>query len=507
MTCRLVVVAAVCVLVLGLATSLRQYLNPDELPSVKSMCDAQCEMLCLEIGIHGGDCLNQGYCAALEKYSHGYVPQKPIINVERNVLAQTLTVRWTKISSMYKIIYVLQWDQTASPTLLLNGPPMEMKTKQKTTWITLGWADSSYFIFHNFTDVCLRPKFRVAAVSRFGSRWFTEAVQTPELQPGRATSILASNFHYVQNNPGEVYFQLTWDDPPGWKRSDVLLYHWRKGPSTCQQVEVFFQNPRGLQIQQLSLRIPEHGIGCTFNLQMEVVSRCNPSIGGPMANFKFLLDCSKIANYTCKPPIYNPPGNVENINLRVIPTNKGPLIQISWQPPSDLGSLGVIDKYHIKWGKLNQSTFDALLQIGSLYDTHNFTIPGTQLWTVIQLGKVSRTYIYGVQIMPSAPGHDILYWRAPVHNMPTLPADWPQLTNDSTSHIPTPHIIKDDKGVIIVLVPIHPHPSVRLFLNMPEKQFDNEVEGFAVQWGHTEHKKGSTKISIDVLNSTYIPKK
>ena len=72
--------------------------------------------------------------------------------------------------------------------------------------------------------------------------------------------------------------------------------------------------------------------------------------------------------------------------------------------------------------------------------------------------------------------------------------------------VPPPHIIKDDKGVIIVLVPMHPHPSVRLFLNMPEKQFADEVEGFAVQWGHTRHTKGSSHITMEVLNSTYITK-
>lgn len=51
--------------------------------------------------------------------------------------------------------------------------------------------------------------------------------------------------------------------------------------------------------------------------------------------------------------LVNPPGNVQELLVRVVPGSNGTQAQISWLPPTDLGSEGHVYYYMIFYGPVD----------------------------------------------------------------------------------------------------------------------------------------------------------
>lgn len=67
----------------------------------------------------------------------------------------------------------------------------------------------------------------------------------------------------------------------------------------------------------------------------------------------------------------NPPGNIRKVQVHVVPSVYGPQTHVSWDPPTDLGSAGVVGSYVVFYGLLDSNL------IGFVPDTyHNTTVPG-----------------------------------------------------------------------------------------------------------------------------------
>ncbi|GFO03897.1 PiggyBac transposable element-derived protein 3 [Plakobranchus ocellatus] len=162
---------------------------------VKDLCDAQCAAMCITLGddVCESICGKSGQrrsrttqCSWLLKCQHsgctgscstmpqadllGPVPVTPQVSVARSPWTGYINLSWP--------MYELAGDEK---TVYL--------VSQKTgycSWAQLGWVLGNRYILTNITDMCTLPTFKVAAVSRFGSRWFSEEVTTPEMDPHAA---------------------------------------------------------------------------------------------------------------------------------------------------------------------------------------------------------------------------------------------------------------------------------------------------------------------------------
>ncbi|XP_046575665.1 uncharacterized protein LOC124283699 isoform X2 [Haliotis rubra] len=510
-----------------------------ELSSVKGVCDAQCEALCQEQPdpadkcedlcrpstrrqwiincTDGGDCRGAGYCSVLKNISQGgYLPPKPDVKILRDPVTRNIMLHWTlDTTTQHKIIYIVQWDLALHPETLFNVPPLPSQSPRELksiSWYTQGWTISDTYLVNEETDVCVRPMFRVAAVSRFGSRWFTDPIKTPAIAPVEVRNITHSPFVYDAKTE-EIKFVLYWQEPEGWNNSEIIMYSWTKNldqpcSNSGQSVPVFFDSQTSTHhSNSLNVRMPKGGMGCKFKFQVRAFSRCTPNAVGPYSCININIDCNNVIGFSCpKTPIYNPPGNVVNITMMVVPIQRGYRVLMGWRPPTDKGSIGQIDQYHLRWGKLNLSTYDPLIGLGTLYNTSTKTVPGNNTWAEIQFANSTQNTsdTYGVQIIATPPGHSLVgSWLSPVTSM----SPWPIGDDDAppaiTTKIELPEyatVLKDDDGVVIVLVP--KARGAKVYVAMPEERSRTNLKGFSLQWGLVHNS--TDKPAFVNKNTTFI---
>ncbi|XP_071080582.1 uncharacterized protein [Haliotis cracherodii] len=506
------------------------FLRQGELSSVKGVCDAQCEALCQEQPdlvdkcedlcrpstrrqwvfncTDGGDCRGAGYCSVLKNISQGgYLPPKPDVKILRDPVTRDIMLHWTlDATTQHKVIYIVQWDLAVHPEMLFNVPPLPSPNPQKlrsNAWYTQGWTISDTYFVNEVTDVCERPMFRVASVSRFGSRWFSDPITTPAIAPVEVRNITHSPFVFDARTE-EIKFELYWQEPEGWKRSEIITYSWTENldqpcsnSDSGQSVPVYFDSQNSTHFTNiLNVRIPKGGMGCKFKFQVRAFSRCTPNVVGLSSRININIDCNNVIGFSCPAtPIYNPPGNVVDITMLVVPIQTGHRVLMGWKAPTDKGSVGQIDQYHIRWGKLNLSTYDELMGLGTLYNTSTKTVPGNHTWTEIQLANSTHNTsdTYGVQIIATPPGHRLVgSWLSPVTSMSPAPIR----EDDSEPAITTPiklpeeyaTVLKDDNGVVIVLVP--KAQAARVYVAMPEERSRDNLKGFSVRWGRALNSTG-----------------
>ncbi|XP_067680049.1 uncharacterized protein [Haliotis asinina] len=513
-----------------------------ELSSVKGVCDAQCEALCQEQAdivekcedlcrpstrrqwiincTDGGDCSGAGYCSVLKNISQGgYLPPKPDVMILRDPVTRHIMLHWTlDNTTQHRIIYIVQWDLALHPETLFNVPPLPSQNPQelkRISWYTQGWTISDTYLVNEVTDVCVRPMFRVAAVSRFGSRWFTDPIKTPAIAPVQVRNITHSPFVYDANTE-EIKFVLYWHEPQGWNNSEIIMYSWTENldqpcSDSGQSVPVYFDSQTSTHpSNNLHVRIPKGGMGCKFKFQVRAFSRCTPNAVGPYSSININIDCNNVIGFSCpKPPIYNPPGNVEKITMTVMPIQRGYRVLMGWRPPTDKGSIGQIDQYHLRWGKLNLSTYDSLMGLGTLYNTSTKIVPGNHTWAEFELANSSQNAAdtYGVQIIATAPGHSLVgSWLTPVTSVSPGPIGDDDAPPAMTKQIPIQKehatVLKDDDGVVIVLVP--KARGAKVYVTMPEERSHANIRGFSLQWGGVDNS--TDKPVLVNTNTTFIAK-
>ena len=80
----------------------------------------------------------------------------------------------------------------------------------------------------------------------------------------------------------------------------------------------------------------------------------------------------------------DPPGVVENVTLRMDLNHPNIWLKVNWQKPTDMGSLGVISHYIMRWGKVSLPVF-ALEQPQYTHEPLNTTLANASSLNVVCL--------------------------------------------------------------------------------------------------------------------------
>ncbi|KAL8614868.1 hypothetical protein ACOMHN_059207 [Nucella lapillus] len=300
-----------------------------------------------------------------------FIPVRPEVVLVRDVTNHSVTLTWSRPDTPSHIVYVVQ-------------------EKEENHWAEAHLVMGADHFTRHKLDVCSRPTYRVAAVSRYGSYWFSEQITTPDMSPDPPGNLHVKT---IEHNPDISSFSITlsWFNPPA-----------------CESVEALYSGPY------------------------------------------------------CTPPPFNPPGNVKNVHITVFPGVHGARAHVTWWPPSDLGSAGVIGFYRVFYGFI-KDTYGFMTFRDNFYQ--NITLPGGLRETDIPIAQGSSSGDkFGILVMAGAPGQAIEH---PIGFM-----------NQVHATMSDGRVLLDED---IVVYQLEDTREVRVYWNAPSPGLNST--GVALQWG------------------------
>ncbi|XP_053372508.1 uncharacterized protein LOC123564547 [Mercenaria mercenaria] len=501
-----------------------------------TLCAAQCEALCLDgvkhcerqcTGIKHWmtDCDRPNCtssCSVL--YTHHYPNRDHLVHVPHVSINRTsprsVELSWnvptqlspSSSSSSYATIYIVEETHP------------DLKWSSVRSVAIKSWLRGTSVKF-DLSNICNTDSYRVMAINEFGSMGFSSAVKIPALIPGRVQNINYTGngvYYYVnKNNKSQSRFMaiLQWDPPAGWHDSDILHYRWnpmvRRYCSDVSKDSLPIYTPMQNQSRHILMTIGSNSLDCVFTAQVQAVSKCNQS--GPWTDFVVdLTNCSAITGYKCQISASDPPGVVEDVTLNIssIPVSvvmqmfsnpyivnqstKSPLLinlHVLWKPPSDLGSLGVIDHYTIRSGRAKRNLSPVPPDFIGIPNMINVSKDVHDL--AFEIPTKNMPYTFGVQVIAVAPGQVIAENDWGLYEVRTIVVS----RNDSGigQFLQEGQVLLDKSGIVIVY--INNSLPVQFLFDQPVGRMDNSsIDRYAVQWGPLV---GPDHMSVE--NRTIVP--
>ncbi|XP_033734743.1 ephrin type-A receptor 3-like [Pecten maximus] len=440
------------------------------------LCSTQCGALCMENESYcDTTCHNQfglwmtmcddpgceGTCAdhGLSKFFNlSLLPEIPVLN------------QWTVQNNQVK----LSWQQSKSQSQVLYA--VQYKKINSQNWTNAIYEIQTLSCTIDIADVCSDHHFRVIAINRHGSRGFSNYTYISSsafhLEPVPNVTFVGQGIYYYPNTQ-EFMAIIQWGHIPGWDSPKKMLdYEWNQTPTmTCNNkltnIMPLFEigeNTSTTTYRRILMHINADAFGCLYQGQIRAVTKCG--LLGPWTNFTLdLTDCQNIFNFPCVAATYcqftfdspcgdasaitfSPPGNVKNVSLCVEygGVNSSMLIRLQWNEPTDLGSMGYIDSYTIRWGPVARQDWpeapiftDEIRKISVEADIREVDVP-------VSYDDISA--IYGFQVVAVAPQHQIQDKEWNIFEVYTV-----QISSSSNNHSPSGTVLLDEAGVRVVQIP------------------------------------------------------
>ncbi|XP_060066044.1 uncharacterized protein LOC132546348 [Ylistrum balloti] len=441
------------------------------------LCSTQCGALCMENESYcDTTCHNQfglwmtmcddpgcaGTCAdhGLGKFFNlSLLPEIPVLN-QWKVKYNQVKLSWQPSKSRSQVLYAVQYKKINSQ--IWENAIYEIQTLSCTI---------------DIVDVCSDHHFRVIAINRHGSRGFSNytyiSASAFHIDPVHNVTFLGRGIYYY---PGTQEFMaiIQWDGLPGWDTPSAMLeYKWNDTPRmTCNNkltniMPIFERgtNTSAASYRRILMHINADAYGCLYQGQVRAETKCG--LLGPWTNFTLdLTDCQNIFNFPCVAAAYcqtrlnspcaaasavtfSPPGSVENVSLCVEygGVNSSMLIRLLWDAPTDLGSMGVIDSYTIRWGHVIRKDFP---------EPPIFTDPVPRKVSVkadvqevdVPVGYDEISADYGFQVVPVAPQQQIQDDEWGLFDVYTV-----RISSNTSNHSPPGTVLLDEAGVRVVQIP------------------------------------------------------
>ncbi|CAG5133024.1 unnamed protein product, partial [Candidula unifasciata] len=422
----------------------------------------------------------EGTCSYLASVE-GYVPEQPNVNIDRVPLTRVVELSWrADPQSLSEVVYVIASSQ-ANTTATLD-------------MVQLSEAGNVTYQLR-VPDICWTPEIRVAAVSQFGSRWFSDVVDIPDLIPGPPQDMNLTSLNFDPAIEAEfIFYTLEWRPPDGWSSLDLELEHKFDYLTECVQtpdliplslfVDKFqrfpSQAPSNSAAQgafRLTGRIPTDAIGCNITFSIRAISRCSDAAVGAEGRHSLNLSCDKVPGYrgkSCGPSSVVFPGPVNDARFVIVPDAEGLLGLVSWRPPDSMGSFNNLDSYHVFWGIMDLMNSDPIAQLTDLLG--HAAVPGTKLEADLNLNVTWLHPEETVGVMITAAG------QGQVIDLPFSDIYVP--ANGITSTTQPGTIIADD-DIIIVLERVTDQSCCAdiFWRRTGVGDEDNLAVSYDIQWG------------------------
>ncbi|XP_061173640.1 uncharacterized protein LOC133182811 [Saccostrea echinata] len=248
-----------------------------------------------------------------------------------------------------------------------------LQIKSYRQWISIAEITTTSYRYHN-PNPCNNITFRVIAVNQYGTKGFSSAWTAIAPKPPSAPQNAQLMFGAMSYNPGSKEFAgiLQVEGIQDWKAEDIEYYQWSTQPTAyCRNMN--------------SLVLPIFDPLASTDA-IRAVSKCG--VPGPYNNITIDLSV-------------DPPGVVENVTLRMDMNHPQIWLKVQWKKPSDLGSMGVINHYLMRWGKVIIPPF-FLDQPQYTHEPLNTTLDSNIVEFGIQVNDEPNA-VYGFQIIPIAP--------------------------------------------------------------------------------------------------------
>ncbi|BFZ06874.1 hypothetical protein BsWGS_09913 [Bradybaena similaris] len=244
---------------------------------------------CNETDTNQTDAECEGSCSKLASQK-GYVPARPNVSVTREPLTHAVELSWkADLRGTPEVVYVIASSHTND-------------TDMPELWEVVNATFRS-----EISDICWIPQIRVAAVSRSGSRWFSDLATVPDLIPGPPKDINLTQLNYDPDiNREFIYYTLEWHPPDGWSARDLNVEHRFQYTTECDRkpfligMQLFVDTWRQFHVKTptasatqgafcVTGRIPVDAVGCNITFSIQAVSRCASSQIGAAGEYKFNL--------------------------------------------------------------------------------------------------------------------------------------------------------------------------------------------------------------------------
>ncbi|XP_048733843.2 uncharacterized protein LOC125649973 isoform X2 [Ostrea edulis] len=436
-----------------------------------------------------------------------------IHNVNKSASFPLLSARYIN-----KTEILLTWS--SPPTPYYTRYLLQYRSYQKWTFVTEG--PEMNYTYHN-PNPCSPQQFRVIAVNQYGTKGFSNSLTVSAPAPPSAPQNpqLMEDAMFYNPHSKEFAGVLQVEGIQEWKQEDIDYYQWNKLPTIyCKNINSFVVpildglSSRDADVgtlHRMGIRIHLDGFDCVYTIQVRAVSKCG--VPGPYSNITIdLTDCSKIRNFNCQAwrnRIFNKPGNVENVTLTMDLHHPHIWLKVDWEKPTDMGSMGVISHYVMRWGKVRLPIFE-LEQPEFTHDPFNTTLPNNIVEFGIQVQEEPHTS-YGFQIMPIAPTQVLRPSEYDMYQIFDITLK--NRTSCQNNNIPASRISCDEDGVTVV------HFSNTLDITViwrvsghskretDDKQgFDDKefYEKYAIQLGEVKHVPPPVGLQLVKANVTVV---
>ncbi|XP_062580874.1 uncharacterized protein LOC134242768 [Saccostrea cucullata] len=391
---------------------------------------------------------------------------------------------------------LITWSSPATPyyTRYL------LQIKSYRQWVSIAEITTTSYRYHN-TNPCNNITFRVIAVNQYGTKGFSSAwtvtAPSPPSAPQNAQLMEGAMFYVPRAKEFAGILQV--DGIQDWNADEIEYYQWSTLPTAyCRNMNsvvlpIFDPLASSDAVSGIhfrtGVRIHVDGYGCIYTLQVRAVSKCG--VPGPYNNITIdLSDCSKIRDFYCRPirgSRFDPPGGVENVTLRMDMNHPQVWLKVQWKKPSDLGTMGVINHYVMRWGKVTMPVF-LLDQPHYTHEPLNTTLASDIVEFGIQVNDEPDA-TYGFQIMPIAPTQIVQPYEYDMYQVFAITLK--NRTSCRNSNMQASRISCDEDGVSIIqfsnTLDIKYVWRVPNHTNRQEYNDEEFYDKYAVQMGEVVH--------------------
>ncbi|KAK7104273.1 hypothetical protein V1264_019023 [Littorina saxatilis] len=422
-----------------------------------------------------------GACSVLrDQEEAGYfIPPTPEVSLVRDKLTNSVTLTWTRPETTSSIVYVVQEKEESGPQHLRH------------------WSEAHIMIGgDHFTrtglGVCSNPTYRVAAVSRYGSHWFSDEITSSDLTPGAPEMLGVTNQIYDASLPESFVFTITWKNPEGWELPDLKPnkpFGWHfyiKCPPALYAVKpIEDKHSYSNNGNTLTFHIGVFAVGCKIIVAVNATSKCGDDLSSDRAYHTIDLACQSVKDIYhgeyCTPPPFDPPGNVQDVKIYIVPGMHGARAHVTWAPPTNLGSAGIVGYYTVFYGFV-----DEVWGFGFKDNIYfNVTVPQEKRQIDVPVLQPNNPNSkFGILVMAGAAGQTI---DNPIGIMNVVNASFSRGKVLLDEDIVVYQI--DESRVRVYWSP--PPPSVR------------DVTGVALQWGKLSPRHTDVKFDSNDLDPAY----